>query len=232
MAQPSAHLIRTGILHCPELDLNTGEALRLRFAHLPTVGGIQGRFVFLHENYVAHSHNWIEDILIRWCDEESLDLVLTVGGTLPAPGPGPRERMPEATLSVLDRQLPGFGEAMRAHAGEFSELALLDRGVAGIRSQTLIINLPHGAGPACCFLDAVAHLIAPTVAHLQELAHAPQLAHEISSGERDSEPSADWAMADAIEEDGETGEQSDASPAVDAGLSEQEFAEFLRRRKR
>jgi molybdenum cofactor synthesis domain-containing protein len=66
------------------------------------------------------------------------DLVLTVGGT----GLGPRDRTPEATRKVIEREAPGLAEAMRAKGAEHYPYAWLSRGVAGLRGKTLIVNLP------------------------------------------------------------------------------------------
>jgi molybdenum cofactor synthesis domain-containing protein len=65
-------------------------------------------------------------------------LVLTVGGT----GLGPRDRTPEATRRVIDREAPGLAEAMRFHGAERNRFAWLSRGVAGLRGRMLIVNLP------------------------------------------------------------------------------------------
>lgn len=65
-------------------------------------------------------------------------LVITTGGT----GPAPRDVTPEATREVIERELPGFGELMRLQAFERVRTAILSRGLAGVRGQTLIINLP------------------------------------------------------------------------------------------
>lgn len=69
---------------------------------------------------------------------EGADLVLTVGGT----GLGPRDRTPEATRRVIEREAPGLAEAMRAGGAERNPYAWLSRGVAGLRGKTLILNLP------------------------------------------------------------------------------------------
>ena len=76
--------------------------------------------------------------LIAWADAGACDLILTTGGT----GVSPRDRTPEATRAVLDREIPGLGEAMRAASLGKTPYALLSRAVAGIRGQTLIVNLP------------------------------------------------------------------------------------------
>lgn len=79
----------------------------------------------------------IKNKLILWVDE-GLDLILTTGGT----GFGPRDITPEATQAVIDRPAPGLAEAMRLASLEITPHAMLSRAVAGIRDQTLIVNLP------------------------------------------------------------------------------------------
>jgi len=76
--------------------------------------------------------------IVEWADTESIDLILTTGGT----GLSPRDVTPEATLAVLDRSAPGFVEAMRAESLKKTAKAMLSRAVAGIRGGSLIINLP------------------------------------------------------------------------------------------
>jgi molybdopterin adenylyltransferase len=80
----------------------------------------------------------IEATLKDLCDKEHCDLVLTTGGT----GPAPRDVTPEATLAVADREMPGFGEQMRQISLNFVPTAILSRQVGVIRRSTLIINLP------------------------------------------------------------------------------------------
>ena len=79
----------------------------------------------------------IKAVLVRWSDE-GLDLILTTGGT----GLSPRDRTPEATRAVIDRETPGLPEAMRRAGLERTPTAMLSRAVAGIRKRTLIVNLP------------------------------------------------------------------------------------------
>lgn len=76
--------------------------------------------------------------LAAWCDRERLDLVLTTGGT----GFAPRDVTPEATLDVVERLAPGMAEVIRAESLAITRHAMLSRGVAGIRGNTLIVNLP------------------------------------------------------------------------------------------
>ncbi|MCW5863218.1 MAG: MogA/MoaB family molybdenum cofactor biosynthesis protein [Anaerolineae bacterium] len=75
--------------------------------------------------------------LRQWCDD-GLELVLTSGGT----GFAPRDVTPEATRAVIERDAPGIAEALRAESLRVTRHAMLSRGVAGLRGQTLIINLP------------------------------------------------------------------------------------------
>ena len=80
----------------------------------------------------------ISATLIELVDEVGCDLVLTTGGT----GPAPRDLTPEATLAVADREMPGFGEQMRQISLTFVPTAILSRQVAVIRGRALVINLP------------------------------------------------------------------------------------------
>jgi len=80
----------------------------------------------------------IEATLIELADTEHCDLILTTGGT----GPAPRDVTPEATLAVAHKVLPGFGEQMRAVSLKYVPTAILSRQVGVIRGQSLIINLP------------------------------------------------------------------------------------------
>jgi molybdopterin adenylyltransferase len=80
----------------------------------------------------------IESTLIELVDVQGCQLVLTTGGT----GPAPRDVTPDATLAIADREMPGFGEQMRQISLNFVPTAILSRQVAVIRKQALIVNLP------------------------------------------------------------------------------------------
>ena len=80
----------------------------------------------------------IENTLVELVDRNRCSLVLTTGGT----GPAPRDVTPEATLAIADKEMPGFGEEMRRISLNFVPTAILSRQVAVIRKQALIINLP------------------------------------------------------------------------------------------
>lgn len=87
---------------------------------------------------VPDERHQIAATLRAWADEAGLDLVFTTGGT----GFAPRDVTPEATRDVLEREAPGLAEAMRAASLSITPHAMLSRAAAGIRGQTLIVNLP------------------------------------------------------------------------------------------
>jgi molybdopterin adenylyltransferase len=87
---------------------------------------------------IADERPIIEATLKELADEKGCSLILTTGGT----GPAPRDVTPEATLAVADKVMPGFGEQMRAVSLKYVPTAILSRQVAVIRRNSLIINLP------------------------------------------------------------------------------------------
>ena len=93
----------------------------------------------------------IEKELLYFADERGLDLVLTTGGT----GLGPRDGTPEATSKVIEREVPGIAEAVRAYGQERTPYSMLSRARAGIRKKTLIINLPGSPKGVAESLDAL-----------------------------------------------------------------------------
>ena len=80
----------------------------------------------------------IRQVLMDMSDRADVDLILTTGGT----GVSPRDVTPDATLEVIDREIPGMAEAMRRQSSTVTAHAMISRAVAGIRGRTLIINLP------------------------------------------------------------------------------------------
>ena len=89
--------------------------------------------------------------LRAWSEKEPADIIVTTGGT----GIGPRDVTPEATRSVIERELPGVEEVLRAHGQERNPRSMFSRGVAGVRGRTVIINLPGSRAAVTESLDAV-----------------------------------------------------------------------------
>lgn len=101
--------------------------------YLTKLGGVVGRTVI-----VPDERESISSQLKVFCDVDKYDLVLTTGGT----GFSPRDLTPEATLDVIERHIPGFTEVIRLKSYETNSRSILSRAVAGIRGQSIIINLP------------------------------------------------------------------------------------------
>ena len=112
---------------------------------------------------IPDEHALIETTLRRLCDEERCELVLTTGGT----GPAPRDVTPEATRAVLERELPGFGEIMRVASFAKVKTAILSRATAGTRGRTLIVNLPGSPRAVGECLPLVMPAILEALRHLR-----------------------------------------------------------------
>ncbi len=105
----------------------------------------------------------IAGTLRRLADERRCDLIVTTGGT----GIAPRDVTPEATRAVLEKELPGFGEIMRAHSFAKVRTAILSRATAGTRGTSLIVNLPGKPSAVAECLAILADAILEAVAHLR-----------------------------------------------------------------
>ena len=103
------------------------------------------------ERLVPDEQAQVEAVLRELCDEADCCLVVTTGGT----GPAPRDITPEATVAVCDKLLDGFSEQMRAVSLNFVPTAILSRQIAGIRGRSLLINLPGKPSAIKDCLDAV-----------------------------------------------------------------------------
>ena len=104
----------------------------------------------------------IVPLLLRWADGGDVDVIITTGGT----GFGPRDVTPEATLGVIDREVPGIAEAMRSATFGLIPFGMLSRGVAGLRGSCLIVNLPGSSKAVEEGLD----VIGPSLLHGVEVA--------------------------------------------------------------
>lgn len=99
----------------------------------------------------------LRELLYSLAEREDIDLIITTGGT----GFGPRDNTPEATRAVIERETPGLAEAMRRETAVKTPMAMLSRGICGIRGTTLIINLPGSPkGVEECF-----EVIRPVLKH-------------------------------------------------------------------
>lgn len=114
-------------------------------------------FIIALTRIIPDQQPLIEQTLIQWVDVEGLDLIVTTGGT----GVSPSDRTPEATLAVIDREIPGLAEAMRMASLQKTIQAVWSRGMAGIRGHCLILNLPGSKKAAgenlAAVLPALAH---------------------------------------------------------------------------
>jgi molybdopterin adenylyltransferase len=109
----------------------SGENIRALVAELPDAVVGAGAII-------PDEREQIAAVLREWSDEKKLNLILTTGGT----GLAPRDVTPEATKAVIEREVPGIAEAMRSISLQYTRMAMISRGVAGVRGRTLIINLP------------------------------------------------------------------------------------------
>ncbi|MGC8927922.1 MAG: bifunctional molybdenum cofactor biosynthesis protein MoaC/MoaB [Myxococcota bacterium] len=109
------------------------ESGRLIVERLKANGVIVKRYEIMPDN-----REEIKERLKSLCDKERLDLIITTGGT----GFSPRDNTPEATLSIIEREIPGIPEAIRDYGQQRTPYSMLSRGIAGIRGNTIIINLP------------------------------------------------------------------------------------------
>lgn len=108
----------------------SGEEIRKLAAEIPAE--VKAYEVIPDEKYL------IKDKLIEYADELSLDIIITTGGT----GVSPRDVTPDATLEVIDKEIPGMAEVMRFESLKKTPRAMISRAVVGLRGCTLIINLP------------------------------------------------------------------------------------------
>jgi molybdopterin adenylyltransferase len=136
-----------------EREDRSGEAIKQVLAALDTH--------LVRYDIVPDEKDIISQKLVQWADNEGIDLIITTGGT----GLSPRDVTPEATLAVVERIVPGFAEAMRAESLKKTPMAVLSRGVAGIRGSSLIINLPGSPKAVRECLD----VILPALPHAIEV---------------------------------------------------------------
>lgn len=117
--------------------------------------------VILDRKIVTDNLENVRDTILVLAERDDIDLVITTGGT----GFSPRDNTPEATQAVIEREAPGLAEAMRRETAKNHPMAMLSRGVCGIRGRTLIINLPGSPrGVEECFA-----VVSPVLQHAVDL---------------------------------------------------------------
>ena len=110
---------------------------------------------------VSDDKDMIAQRMAEWADASDVNLIVSTGGT----GLGPRDVTPEACLSIIDREVPGMAETMRAETLKFTPMAMLSRSVAGVRGKTLILTLPGSPKGVAETLEVVM----PVLPHALEL---------------------------------------------------------------
>ena len=129
-----------------------------------------GSAVMFESAIVPDEIDLISSVLKKFADELKFDLIVTTGGT----GISTRDVTPEATRTVLEKELPGFGEAMRMQSLAKVKTAILSRALAGTRGPTLIVNLPGKPSAVRECLEIIAPAMCEGLAHLRgENPHAP-----------------------------------------------------------
>lgn len=129
----------------------SGEEIKKLVAEIPAE--VKAYEVIPDEKYL------IKDKLIEYADELSLDIIITTGGT----GVSPRDVTPDATLEVIDKEIPGMAEVMRFESLKKTPRAMISRAVVGLRGCTLIINLPGSPKGVRENLSAILPAISHTV---------------------------------------------------------------------
>jgi molybdenum cofactor synthesis domain-containing protein len=120
-----------------------------------------GAYAIVRERILPDDPAALQAELIDLADSRAADLVITSGGT----GLSPRDRTPQATAAVIDYEVPGIAEAIRAASMAYTKSAMLSRALAGVRDRTLIVNLPGSPKAVREALDVVL----PVLPHALEL---------------------------------------------------------------
>ena len=138
-----------------ERDDASGDVIR------EMIGGLGAEVVF--NTVVPDEQEEIKKALIQGADEMGLDIIITTGGT----GVSPRDVTPDATREVIEREIPGFAEAMRMAGLKKTPHAMISRAVCGVRGNTLIVNLPGSPKAVREGLEVILSAISHTIAKIQ-----------------------------------------------------------------
>ena len=154
MSSPDQNRIYTcGILTISDKG-SRGQRQDTSGQNLQVIMALQG-FEVKWYDLIPDEEGTIEKVLVKWIDELHADLVITTGGT----GVAPSDVTPEATRRVIDREIPGIAEAMRLASLKKTPNAVLSRGIAGIRKESLVINLPGSKKAAAENIESVLAVI-------------------------------------------------------------------------
>ena len=135
--------MKIGLISLLEADLSAGKQDLISTENERVIGSFFAQPPQFVSVRVEVDPEKIRAAIVRFCDDERCALVFTLGGS----GPRAGDMAPDVTRSLLDRELPGFGEIMRQYSYERIRISILSRATAGVRGNTLVLNLPSRPKP-------------------------------------------------------------------------------------